>query len=93
MSKTLELKIDKLLALLTPHLPHFKARVVKCTQEEFARLPGMVSRSEFMDWTGYSDNELSEEVKSGRIRVYLPEGKTKARYYKSEIARLGGWKL
>lgn len=68
-------------------------RVVACTQEQFNKLPAMVSRQEFMDWTGYSYNDLHDEVTAGRIRVYRPDGKTKARYYKHEIARLGNWKM
>lgn len=93
MSKALENKIQKLLELLEPKLPHFRARVLKCTQEEFSRLPGMVSRAEFLDWTGYSVRELDEDVKAGLIKVYRPEGRVKARYFKSEIARLTGWSM
>jgi len=70
-----------------------RLRVVKCTQAEFDRLPAMVSRSEFLDWTGYSASELREEVEADRIKVYRPKNHTKARYYKAEIARLGGWKM
>lgn len=72
-----------------------KVRVQRCTQVEFDKLPATVRRREFMDWTGYSASELAEEVKAGRIQVYKPrtEAHAKARYYKFEIARLGGWKM
>ena len=70
-----------------------RVRVTVCTQAAFDRLPAMVSRAEFMEWTGYSANELKAEVDEGRIEVYRPPGHTKARYYKREIARLGGWKM
>jgi hypothetical protein len=70
-----------------------KTRVVECTQEAFNRLPAMVSRQEFMDWTGYDKDELSEEVHAGRIAIFRPAGRRKARYYKHEIGRLGGFKL
>lgn len=65
----------------------------QCTQVAFDNLPAMVSRQEFMDWTGYDRNELRQEVSSGRIQVYRPVGRRKAKYYKHEIARLGNWKL
>jgi hypothetical protein len=70
-----------------------RLRVTRCTQTEFDKLPAMVSRQEFMDWTGYSASELMEEVNAGRIKVYKPKGHKKARYYKHEIGRLGGWKM
>lgn len=68
-----------------------KIRVVQCTQAEFNKLPGLVSRSVFMDWTGLAHNELCDEVRAGRIETYRTNGY--ARYYKREIARLTGFKL
>lgn len=68
-------------------------RSVKCTQLEFDKLPALVGRQEFMDWTGYDKDELGEEVKLKRIAVYKPPGRIHAKYYKHEIARLGNWKM
>ena len=68
-------------------------RTVRCTQAEFDKLPALVGRQEFMDWTGYDKDELGEEVKAGRIAVYKPKGRIHAKYYKHEIARLGNWKM
>ena len=68
-------------------------RVTECTQANFDRLPALVSRAEFIEWTGYDRGLLAEEVAAGRIAVWKPKGHTKAKYYKSEIARLGNWKM
>lgn len=76
-----------------PAGPPYRSRVQKCTQGAFEMLPAMVSRQEFMDWTGYSASELHDEVAKERVKVYRPQGRSKARYYKSEIARLGNWKM
>lgn len=70
-----------------------RARILKCTQELFNLLPGMVSRSEFQDWTGLNEHDLRAAVNCGDIDVYKPEGHAVARYYKREIARLTGFKL
>lgn len=70
-----------------------RVRAVECTQTAFDRLPALISKQEFMDWTGYDRNEVQQEVKAGRIKVHRPEGHVKAKYYKAEVARLGGWKL
>ena len=69
-----------------------KIYTVECTQVQFNKLPGLVSRSVFRDWTGLSSDDLSEEVKMRRIAVYQREGGY-ARYYKHEIARLTGFKM
>ncbi len=69
-----------------------RVRVVECTQANFEKLPALVSRQEFLNWTGYDKNELAEEVKAGRIQTYKPKGHVKAKYYKFEIGRLGRWK-
>ena len=68
-------------------------RVTVCTQAEFDKLPALVSLQEFLDWTGYNRSDLSVEIRAGRIKTFLPPGRRKKKYYKSEIARLGGWKM
>ena len=70
-----------------------RAGLVKCTQETFYMLPGLVGRAVFQDWTGMSSEHLSEEVKAGRITVYKATEHGHALYYKKEIARLTGFKL
>jgi hypothetical protein len=93
-------RLDEIKGLLTANAavakvpsPKSRVRIQKCTQAAFELLPATVSRQEFMDWTGYDASELTDEVNAGRIAVYRPKGHTKARYYKHEIARLGGWKM
>ena len=93
MSAEILQKLNVIEKILTAEPVSKRVRVTACTQAAFDRLPAMVSRTEFMEWTGYSPHELMEEVEAGRIEVYRPEGNTKARYYKREIARLGGWKM
>lgn len=94
MSAEILLKLEEISRKLdAAPLARQRCRVTKCTQEAFDRLPALVSRAEFMDWTGYCESELREEVQAQRIRVYKPKGHAKARYYKSEVARLGGWKM
>lgn len=70
-----------------------RLRVVKCTQELFDLLPGLVSRQEFRDWTGLSENDLLAEVRANRIQIYRPSDHGYRLYYKHEIARLTGFKL
>jgi|SRR5581483_584798 len=76
-----------------PGVRRKRFRILKCTQQLFDMLPGIVSRAEFMDWTGLDEHELREEVRAGRIVVYRPHPHGYARYYKHEIARLTGWKM
>lgn len=70
-----------------------KTRIVECTQAAFNRLPGLVSRQEFMDWTGLNKDDLGTEVKASRIKVYKARKTGYAKYYKDEIARLTGFKM
>jgi hypothetical protein len=70
-----------------------KIYTVQCTQAEFNKLPGLVTRAVFMDWTGLSKNELGEEVHAGRIAVYKAKKNGNAKYYKHEIARLTNFKM
>lgn len=70
-----------------------RLRLLKCTQTLFDMMPGLVSKAEFQDWTGLSENELYDEVRAGRITVYKPDEHGYALYYKREIARLTGFKM
>jgi hypothetical protein len=85
--------LEEITRRLDGALARNRLRVTKCTQEAFEKLPALVSRQEFMDWTGYSDHELREEISNRRLKVYRPKGRVKARFYKFEIARIGGWKM
>lgn len=87
-------RLERIEALLQrPDVGTRRPRVVVCTQAEFDRLPALVGRREFMEWTGYNRSELAQEVRAGRIKVYRPDGVPRARYFKSEIARLGGFRF
>lgn len=70
-----------------------RIRILKCTQALFDTLPGLVTKEEFQDWTGMSDEDLYAERKAGRIAVFKPDEHGYALYYKREIARLTGFKL
>lgn len=93
MSAEILQKLTAIEKLLAAEPVSKRVRVTACTQAAFDKLPAMVSRAEFMEWTGYNAQELKGEVDAERIEVYRPKGHTKARYYKREIARLGGWKM
>lgn len=90
MSEEILRRLDELKTLVSGKGP---VRVELCTQAAFDRLPALVPRAVFMAWTGYTANELKEETDEKHIAVYKPKGKTKALYYKREIARLGGWRM
>jgi hypothetical protein len=70
------------------------------TQAEFDRLPGLLTRSQFLEATGMDKEHLYTEVGAGRIDRYeIPRRKRQARlrtkrhtvfkYYKREAARIG----
>ena len=56
--------------------------------EAFARLPMTVSLAEFSAWTGINKWALMEMRRSGNLRVVTVGTSRRARYLKSEIARL-----
>jgi hypothetical protein len=63
------------------------------TQEEFDRLPALVSRSDFRRWTGLSNRALTNEVSAGRIPTFKPRKNGYAHYHKKFIARLCGFTM
>lgn len=68
-------------------------RAVECNQANFNLLPGLVSRADFLYWTGYSEEDLDEAVKGGEITVHRRTANGYAKYYKVEIARITGFRL
>lgn len=62
-------------------------------QENFDKLPALIARSVFLDWSGLSSDELSAEVKAKRIAAYKPPGHKRAKYYKKELAELTKLKM
>lgn len=68
-------------------------RTEDCSQAAFHKLPHLVQRATFMEWTGLNRDDLASEIVAGRIEVYKPAGREHALYYKREIARLTGLKL
>lgn len=94
MTKEQEAKLDEFMEATRRVFGHPRlARVNDCTQTEFNKLPGLVRAGVFMEWTGLSRPELDEEVANGAIRVYPKPGGGQQLYYKTEIARLTGFKL
>lgn len=73
--------------------PARELRPFNCTQEVFDKLPGLVSRSTFLYWTGLADGELTVEIRAKRIACYKPREFGKALYFKHEIARLTHFKM
>lgn len=63
------------------------------TQEDFNRLPGLVSRQVFLDWTGLGEEQLSLCVREGTLAVWRRDTHAHALYLKTEIARLTGYRL
>ncbi len=61
-------------------------------QEEFNKLPGLLTRKLFMNITGLRKEHLRELVLQKKIR-YLSLGHGKGKYYKGDAARFGGFKL
>jgi hypothetical protein len=91
-------KQDELLALVRglsemARHPARELRPFNCTQEDFDKLPGLVSRATFLYWTGLSPEELTKETTERHIAVYKPRENGKALYFKYEIARLTKFKL
>jgi hypothetical protein len=86
------LTLVRALSELARH-PARELRPFNCTQNDFDKLPGLVSRSTFLYWSGLSDEELTRETKAGHIQVYKAREKGKALYFKRDIARLSGFKL
>ena len=60
---------------------------IEVSQAAFAKLPALVSRAVFMQWTGYSDEMVSDGVKDGSIPVHRSHGKY-GKYYKQTIAQI-----
>lgn len=70
------------------------------TQEQFDALPGLLTRRQFMIVTGLSELKLRAEVEAGLVRRWRPSRPTRtyykksyARYYKTDAAHIGGFKL
>lgn len=63
------------------------------TQANFNKLPALVARQVFLDWSGLSSKELTKEVEEKRVTAYQPKGHKRAKYYKHELAALTRFKL
>jgi hypothetical protein len=61
---------------------------------EFEKLPALLRLAQVCEWTGLDRHDVSEEVKLGRIRVFLRaarRGKSSRRlYYRVDVAKLVG---
>lgn len=59
------------------------------TEQEFANLPFLITRRQFLDATGIPDRMLTQAVAAGEIRQFrLTNSGRKHRYYKNEAALL-----
>lgn len=63
------------------------------TQDNFNKLPGLLSRAEFKHWTGLSDEGLDASVKSGEIQSRKNGDRGYKKYFKWQAAEVGGFKL
>jgi hypothetical protein len=63
-------------------------------QEQFDRLPGLLSRSQFCGATGITVDVLRKMKDAKLVRAYKPyAGARKAKYYKADAARIAGFKF
>jgi hypothetical protein len=60
-------------------------------EEEFRRLPELVTRKVFCTATGLPARTVNRLVAQGRIRVWRYSTNGYTRHLKAEIARLMGW--
>lgn len=65
-------------------------RAVEITRDRFARMPFLIPRGVVEEWTGLTSEDISLLVKSGRLRVWRTHGKSKAKFYRSEIEAILG---
>ncbi len=70
------------------------------TQENFDRLPGLLSLSQFIGATGLSYHKVRAELEAGLIKAYRPAPsarrkykKSRLKYYKRDAAKLGGFEM
>lgn len=63
------------------------------SQEKFNALPALVSRSVFMAWTGLNRHDLKAGITAGEIQTHTRNGGSVAKYFKHQIATMGGFKL
>jgi len=70
------------------------------TQENFDKLPGLLSLSQFIGATGLSDEKVRAAREAGYITTYRPPPvarrkykKSRLKYYKRDAARLGGFEM
>ena len=57
------------------------------TQANFNKLPALVPRAVFLEWTGWRSQDLSTAVKDGEVKACRRRGH-RLLYYKTELARI-----
>jgi len=70
-----------------------KLRATQVTQATFDKLPALLTRFQFQWVTGLSDRDLSEMAKSSEIKTWKRNGGKYCKYYKSDAAKIGNFKL
>jgi hypothetical protein len=63
------------------------------TQTEFNNLPGLLTLSVFREVTGLSKENVGQLVKSKELKVWMARQDGRRRFYKSDAARIAGFKL
>lgn len=53
----------------------------------------LISRGVFLRWTGLTRWDLARLVEAGEIRTWRPRGSRYQKYYKTEAARIAGWRI
>lgn len=61
------------------------------TEQNFQRLPALLSRSEFQHWTGLTDLHLDAAVKSGEVRFFKSKPNGYRKYFKWQVGRICGF--
>jgi len=64
------------------------------TQDNFDKLPGLLSRSQFCGATGLTVGVLRKMKEANMLRTYKPyRGARKSKYYKSDAAKIAGFRF
>ena len=69
-----------------------EAEATDMTNEEFRRMPLLLTRAEFIRATGISSRRLTAMVKSGEVKPWFPPrvGPRKSKYRKADAAKCIG---
>jgi hypothetical protein len=60
------------------------------TQAEYDRLPALISRGTFRQWTGLTNEDVTEGVRAGLIKVFRLKKLGRCKYYRWQVAQFAG---